>query len=1824
MAFDPSSAVLDEEAPARAVAFDPESAVEDTPVASFDASSAVEDTPSAAPVTQPVTSSPDTLSDDFTGLATNARIASIGLMQAGEMVRSSAMLSAVGRAKEQLAEQQRLGADPLRYLEQAGGKTREEEAQSVIESAGPTANAAATRIVQRSKDIAALQGKLSPEMQAWNAAHGMDAVRVFASNPVEIVGNLAITGAISSIPSIVGGAVGTVAGGIPGGAAGVGAGSFAVEYGNKIVDELSANGVDLTSPDSIQKAFANPELMERIRAKAVKRGVPVAAFDAASAGVAGKILGPVIGKGIRAIGGAIAKETGVQMLAGAAGESAGAIVAGDEPSPKAMFEEAVGELGGSAREVAQNVFTERNAQRLVAEGAPLTAEAVKNFKVPEIPTPEPPELPPTPPVVVPKVETPVVPTEPAPETKAPAEPVVTEAPVEIKPPRTFPTRPPHDTFGSETTPVASAIINDIGGIVSKSQAKKAGTYDRNGELWDDSPTLKHPTHNKVYNSKGEMPDAAAQTLFDAGLIADPSVGTMWKALAAESQTARTTAKEARTQVADAKLAQKQGTAFDKAAADKDSPAVEVKDLNIGDIVTVGDEPMKVTAIDPDTFDVTLEDGKKYGIQEVKDGEVIYGEHASAIAPTEDSDPLSPEGRPSVDASLDSGVAYSALSTAGFREKWLKLRETGASDEQIKTMLGHAFGLQGGGGITRHWGGTNPRVQWGYGDDAQTIKGKQLIEKIRSLFSIPEQGAAPLPTLRRGENQGDLLAKQQEDLTLVGEKGVDTIRQAEEKARAEREAAEAKAKQDAEQETMFGTAGAIGAGPSILTPAAPSAPIVPVKPMREIIRDLSEGLGLPIRFGRLTTSKFAGYFKKVQNLIGAKSPNDIEIVSHEVGHKLDDLTGMSKNVAIRAELDTLGDPATPGSRSSWTKSKSLKYKHGEGLAEFVRYWLIDPAHATAAAPNTERYFNLVLDSNPDFADVMRQAQEDVQNWRTAPAHARLDSSISIGDNPNRTRYTVSQLTRDVVDDLHMLRMAVDDAERISGSRLDPSNNPYMLARLLRGSYGMADTFIRSGTVDFQTKKVTLGTSLTDALKPVAGRIADFRRWIVAKRAQELRRQGKETGLVPSDVDVVAATFDADTAFQDAFTKLKAWSDSLLQYAVDSGYISAEHAENMRTLNEDYVPFHRIFEIGAGEDPSQTGGGAGRGLNVGQVGSMRRLSGSQRDIVDPLETLVKNAYAIITASEKSAINAAIAGLSQAKGMGKWVERVATPKESVRLTLEKIRDQLEAAGADTSALPDDLLLQFYQQSYRAPWGENIIKVSQSGETTFYRLKSDLFDAFHALDNEDSSRFIQILAAPAQWLRAGVTLSPDFALSNLMRDTFSSAVINKYGMVPFEAALRGMAAMIGNPTMVAEWAAAGGAQSIEANYFDRKKLSEFVRRRVTDDLTMGERALIIAKSPLTALRMLTGSLETVTRLGEYQKSYNQAVKGGMSPGEARRLAAYESRDRQDFAKGGAKTKILRHASAFWNAAVQANVKLAQSFRERPIRTMAQGLAFVTIPKLIEQAVNWDDDDYWDRPQWERDLFFMIPISKDRNGHTKFLRIPIPFEVGLIFGTVPGRMTQWAKQNRAQAMKGLPETILRQTIPNPIPQSVQVVIADFMTGKRGWDFFKMRPIVPETMADLPAELQWTEQTSLTARHVGAKLGFSPLKVDHIIRNTTGGLGQQITHNLIDRAIGLATGEKPTALNVAPGMRFFATPAGISSERVELFYTELSRLREAKAGSKMKGESMESQDARKLSAMEAAADEMSAMRKKARAAADQTEKQRIYLEIVDKSAGAME
>lgn len=206
---------------------------------------------------------------------------------------------------------------------------------------------------------------------------------------------------------------------------------------------------------------------------------------------------------------------------------------------------------------------------------------------------------------------------------------------QIPEPASFSVDMPTDTFGSEHTPVANAVIG-MGGVLSKSAASKAKRLAGNAEQWDGAPRMSHPTHNKIYNPSGEMPDTTANALYDAGLIADPSADTMWAELDKESKAARSTLKAQRgeAQASSASLKEQAGQtqAFIKAEKQEwqgGAPAVPVKDLQVGDTVTVRGEKFTVTDIDPDTYDVTLEDGRQFGVQTVSDNTVLYGEHESS-------------------------------------------------------------------------------------------------------------------------------------------------------------------------------------------------------------------------------------------------------------------------------------------------------------------------------------------------------------------------------------------------------------------------------------------------------------------------------------------------------------------------------------------------------------------------------------------------------------------------------------------------------------------------------------------------------------------------------------------------------------------------------------------------------------------------------------------------------------------------------------------------------------------------------------------------------------------------------------------------------------------------------------------------------------------------------------------------------------------------------------------------------------------------------------------------------------------------------------------
>lgn len=150
------------------------------------------------------------------------------------------------------------------------------------------------------------------------------------------------SGAGAAMGSVIPGA-GTLAGAGYGAATGMGATSLNLEYSGKMLEVFSEMGVDTTDPKQLENIFTDEQKLAEARSKALRRGVPIAIFDAVSGGVAGKLVSKpaktIAGKGLKWL-----SETGIQMSFDAAGEVSGQALSGEDISIKEVIPEVLGGL----------------------------------------------------------------------------------------------------------------------------------------------------------------------------------------------------------------------------------------------------------------------------------------------------------------------------------------------------------------------------------------------------------------------------------------------------------------------------------------------------------------------------------------------------------------------------------------------------------------------------------------------------------------------------------------------------------------------------------------------------------------------------------------------------------------------------------------------------------------------------------------------------------------------------------------------------------------------------------------------------------------------------------------------------------------------------------------------------------------------------------------------------------------------------------------------------------------------------------------------------------------------------------------------------------------------------------------------------------------------------------------------------------------------------------------------------------------------------------------------------------------------------------------
>lgn len=138
-------------------------------------------------------------------------------------------------------------------------------------------------------------------------------------------------------------------------ASATGLSSALAEYSTSFNEVFQEMKIDINNVDAARAAVSSPEFKQRMADKAKKSGV-IGLFDAATAGLASKVLAPKQIAGRTLTGGQragvnIAAQTVAQAAGGAGGEALGSLAAGEEIQPGAMWLEAIAEAPGGVIDV---------------------------------------------------------------------------------------------------------------------------------------------------------------------------------------------------------------------------------------------------------------------------------------------------------------------------------------------------------------------------------------------------------------------------------------------------------------------------------------------------------------------------------------------------------------------------------------------------------------------------------------------------------------------------------------------------------------------------------------------------------------------------------------------------------------------------------------------------------------------------------------------------------------------------------------------------------------------------------------------------------------------------------------------------------------------------------------------------------------------------------------------------------------------------------------------------------------------------------------------------------------------------------------------------------------------------------------------------------------------------------------------------------------------------------------------------------------------------------------------------------------------------------
>jgi hypothetical protein len=398
------------------------------------------------------------------------------------------------------------------------------------------------------------------------------------------------------------------------------------------------------------------------------------------------------------------------------------------------------------------------------------------------------------------------------------------------------------------------------------------------------------------------------------------------------------------------------------------------------------------------------------------------------------------------------------------------------------------------------------------------------------------------------------------------------------------------------------------------------------------------------------------------------------------------------------------------------------------------------------------------------------------------------------------------------------------------------------------------------------------------------------------------------------------------------------------------------------------------------------------------------------------------------------------------------------------------------------------------------DVINVLEKGNLVSYRTPDTLLvNAMMSL-NQSELPFMGFLSAPADMLRNLVTKEPGFMMANMLRDSLSAWVTSGVKMTPIAGTVINFGKAIARTSP-------GFEALLDAGIIGGYEFNENIEKsgfKLEKDLATkaGQKAPLVLrpfKSVWDALGKGTTASDAATRALIYERVLAETGN------EAEAL--YRALEVMNFHRKGSSPliRVLTAAVPFFNARLQGldvfyrastgnmNNKDAASIQRQ---FFVRGFTMMALSGLYWMLVS-DDEEYKKQEQETKDNNWIIPAIG--------AKIPIPFEVGVLFKVIPERIMAYSFGN--DTGEDLKKSMIRSAVStfafNPIPQTVKPVLEAYVD----YNMFTMRPILGQGMKDIEPEYQVGPSTSNSATWLAQKLGLSPMKVDHIIKGYTGTIG---------------------------------------------------------------------------------------------------------------------